>query len=157
MRRGSRGGLFVDKKSLTQGTRRYTEGELLLDQSLLCEEVEVVVGGGAGEDEGGEIAGDGEGVAAVVFAQGEGELEGWDGDTGRSAVVQWLAEDSGLAVGSEGIQERLAVRRIHSEVRRNARLQGGTFLVSDGILIEARIVSPDCGADDEFMVGREIG
>src|ERR1700692_4957849 len=98
MRRERVEGMFVDKKSLTQGTRGHTEEELPLDQSLLSEEVEVVVGGGAGVDEGREVAGDGEGVAAVVFAQGEGEFEGWDGGADRTAVAPWLAKDGGFAV-----------------------------------------------------------
>lgn len=56
--------------------------------------------------------------------------------------MQGLTEDSGLSVGGEGIEERLAVCGVHSEISSNSRFERGAFFIGDGILKEAGFFSP---------------
>jgi hypothetical protein len=122
----------------------------------LREEVEVVVAAGAGVDDGGEVAGDDEGVTLVVFAEGEGEFQGRDGGANRGAVAPGLAVDGGLAIGGEGVDEGFSVLCEIGDVGGDAGFEGRALFVGEGILIDAGMFAPEYSTKDEFTVGRKI-
>ena len=98
---------------------------------------------GAGVDDGGEVAGDDEGVAHVVFAQGEGEFQGGDGGADRGPIAPGLAVDGGLAVGGEGVDEGFSVLREIGDVGGDAGFEGRALFVGEGILVNAGMFAPE--------------
>ena len=112
---------------------------------------------GARIDDGGEVWGNRKGVAPIVFTKGEGEFEGRHRRPNGGAVAPRLAEDGCFAVRRDGIKEGLAVISVHSKERREAQLQCRTFLIGDGVLINAWVFSKKRGGDEEFAVRRDVG
>ena len=113
----------IGKRGYPRG--QYTGGAV---DSLLREQVQIVVPSAPGVYDRGEIGSDGVGVAVVVLTHSKGKLESGHRRTDDHAVAPGLTPDRGFAMRSKRINEGLSIFGKHREEGRDPRLEQVHFL-----------------------------
>ena len=109
--------------------------------------------GGAGVDDGGEVASEIVTVAAGAKGHGEGEFHGDLGRANELTVLPGLAVNGDFMLGGDGVQEGLAIARKYGTKSTHAGHQVDALFIGDRELVNSGVFSHPRRANQVLAAG----